>query len=55
MVKTLGGDNVSQHAKTLMGWLESGVFVALAEGYLEKAILVISGTPAPWASGNAPA
>ena len=50
MVKTFGGEKVTGHAKTLTNWLENGVFVALAEGYLEKAILVMSGELAPGGS-----
>ena len=41
-IKSLGGDDASDEAKTVMGWLEKGVFDALGKGYLEKALLVMS-------------
>lgn len=42
MVKTIGGSNVSHSAEALIKWLESGVFQALYDGYLEKVILIMS-------------
>ena len=38
----LGGADVSEESKTLMTWLEKGVFPALSLRYLEKAVLVVS-------------
>jgi hypothetical protein len=37
VVKSMEGEQLDDHAKTLMGWLEEGVFDALQEGYLDKA------------------
>lgn len=41
-IKALGGDGCEGHAKTLLTWLERGVFEALSAGYLEKCILIMS-------------
>jgi hypothetical protein len=41
-VVVLGGESANDPAKTLMGWLEHGVFEALGQGYLEKAVLCMS-------------
>ena len=42
MCKTLGSENISEHAKTMLGWLETGVLQALVDGYLERCILCFS-------------
>lgn len=41
-VKTLGGDRCCGPAQTLMGYMEQGVFKALADGFLENAVLIMS-------------
>ena len=41
-IKSLGGEGCTGHAKTVVDWLEQGVFDALGKGYLEKAILCMA-------------
>ena len=41
-VQSLGGEHCSETAKTLISWLEDGIFDAISRGYLEKAILCMS-------------
>ena len=40
--KSLGGEDVSEKAQTLITWLEKGIFEAISQGFLDKAILCIS-------------